>query len=491
MADIILNKLIPGTTLVPISREKGGMLRCICSVCGKGSPESDLIVNMMYKESYLKANQQECRYCAYLKKLDTEQRLGKKNTVDILMMKEIQIKRGHSEIIKPNGSYFTKEPNSKIPNFCYPSSPLGDLKVLGYIGKYNVHCDCDTPNLIALRCPICQYTKVSPIVGVKARNNTCPNCSEQIAAVALESQKRIKEKTKRVENKVEKIKIKEFNKPFIRKSQYKDTVRNKEAFADYIKSVENLNPDCTILDVIKQGSGYITKMRCNKCGTLLSISNTNKSKTKECDGCEKRRHNLNYKGILFRDYEHTVFNMLEIISQDFDKCTVKCTCCGKTHERLDLYGVISRQYVCDCEMSSPEVYCTSCNCILDSFSMEDIANSKCGATCKDCGKSYTSTFYQNEVKITDDNMSLRRKLQSYDNKSIKSIKAKLVGNSLIQEANPVYAGTDGEYYYRCRCTEHNVDLILSSTEIENYSHEYCEDARHKMISEPNADKMKL
>lgn len=484
MKVIKLNKLIEGTTLVPIRKESNGLLRCVCQVCGRGNTDSDSYVNMLYNESYLKENNQECRFCNYLKRLDKENKLGNKNAVDILINKEKLIKSGHNEIIKPNSDYIITGGSIKSPfTLGYPfKKEFGDFYVLGYIGKYRDKFKALSPDKLAFRCKYCGNTKIY-LSGSKIPSSIiCDNCSKQREII---SEKKLKLKEKKQSS----IKPKK-EKPLVKIKSHKDFIRDKFKFDKYISSIQDKNPNCTVLDVVKEGNGHVTKLRCNKCGSLLSISKTKKPSKVECLGCKRKLKAPNYKGVLFRDHTNTVVNRLEIINQYGNLCDVKCIGCGKVQEGLDLFSVLSRMFCCTCDNSISFTCCSVCGKELKEFSIKDILNNKAGCTCSECKSTYDSDFYKLDLKLEDDKITLKKKISSFG--EVGRVKAVLTDTNLIKESEPVYVGTDNEYYYRCRCCTHNTDLVLSNSEIDNYNHEFCDSSIvPKLLSKPKADDIKL
>jgi len=487
---IVLGKTVEGTTLVPIRLLARNEVVCKCIICGTED---------VYKKTYLEEHSQKCRYCTDVKSLGVD-KLGKYGELKVLLAQEEAIVQRKFRGVKAGEKYVESyESDDRFPL----GSILGDLKIIGYIGKWGINYKYLKKESLVLSCENCHFTrfeKMKPAL-MKQKFN-CPNCTKLKAQARdnVESKKSSEANHRRVieANQIERNTEKEFNQSGLDLEE----ADKRKRLNKHIKKICELNPNHAIVGVTVRGSGYSTSVVCNKCGTLSIINNSNRNKPVVCVGCAKMRDNPNYVGVLFRDYVHSVHNMLEITKQykgdnDIPSCDVRCIGCGKEKSDISLYNVINNKVFCDCPKSSLLMVCDKCYKMFE-IPMKEVINSNTQERiCPDCGKVFTDTDIKNESYLYDNKMSLKKKLESLDSElndkddTKMKPRTRLVSNNLIKEERAIYAGIDGNMYYRCMCTTHNISLVLNDDEILNYNHERCDDARSELIPRINTENLRM
>lgn len=486
MGKVQLGVIVTGTTLLPLQELKGKLLRCKCIIC-----ENEDI----YKENYLLSNAQECRNCAKIKSMKSED-LGRKKELEVLLAQEKAYCNREFRGIRP-GEKYVESMESHSEDYAL-GKRIGDLQIRGYIGLWGRGLAYLKPDKLALNCNTCGFVRFEPMNKTTlGKNFECPVCSKLREQSAKKVQKKLAAHTEKVRTEKENIELKKREEierlkelEFPKRKSLLDNVKKGSALENHIVKIKDLNKTCRLAGIRKEGSGFITDMVCMKCGTHLSISYTNRNKKVECHGCEELKTNVNYVGYYQKDFKHAVFNRLEIIEQRGQECDVKCTCCGKEQKGLSLYDVVNKNHYCNCPASVIDVVCSNDECAYSmEINIEDIVNENSKKfNCPYCKNQMTQEEIENEMYIEDSRLSTRKKLKAAGGEIGKVVATK---NNILKESSPVFAGTDGELYYRCRCTEHNSDLLLTNTEIENYNHVRCNDGRNTLFKNIEFENIKL
>lgn len=500
--------IIDGTTLDLIEKAHDDKCICQCTVCGTKD---------VYNLRYLQEKGQECKTCKEFKRaLNDESDQTKKEINKLLKQESDRIIKG--EIFAPGNKYIdTKNSLKGLPL----NKEFGDYVLIGYIGLLGGNGRKGKATHAVLKCNRCGYIRIYDIKAAATLSKLiCGRCSKiykEAEEREIKLRKEIRDRKLKAKTKIEQAKQKKIEaaeQKEIEKAE-RDIARVQKKEADikfkeqkkrqriadkesakltaYKESIQEKNPDYFV-KVRREGDGFLTTLICKNCGSAITFTNTNKTKVYKCDNCKKKEANPFYKGVYQRDYTNTVFNDMRIIRQyvteDGYKCDIECRQCRKQFLGEDLYDVLNRKIFCDCERAGLFWVCTDCykgNLITPEQLMNMGAE---GFTC-DCGNKLSKQDVENEIVINDAGNSMRDKSRAVG-ELFKSGDTEIKNSSqLIKERVPLYAGTDGEYYYRCHCMEHNISLILNNTEIENYDHTQCFDTRQKLLSKPDADKIKL
>ena len=504
--------IIKGTTLDLIEELPGNKGICKCITCGNTD---------VYNLSYVNSSGQECRACKKYKN-DKNGTEGIGKTVKVLL-KEEENRLAGAPALKEGRKYIISERSGKsLPNLPL-GKEVGDYTLFGYIGEFGVLGRFKQPDSVILRCKRCGTFKEVPLkTMITLRTSTCPNC----ASIAKEAKARVDEakaecKNKRQEmiqkmaqaredkrKKEEERELAKLNKQIEReqakqqreldKEQKKrDKIAQKESakLKEYKDAIAKKNPGFFV-KARPEGSGFVTSLICKECGTIVAFTNTNKNKAYECPGCAAKDKDPFYRGTCTKDYTNSVFNGLKIVRQYVDedgyKCDAVCRQCKNEFNGVDLYDVINRELYCDCEYSMVDIECERCGMNFEVPISKIASFEGKGDECPYCHNEVSQSELCNASAIADATSTLWAKTKAAGElfKGGKNIDVK-PENRLVKERTPLYAGTDGEYYYRCNCLEHNTSLILNNTEIENYDHSQCHDSRQHLMNKPVADKLKL
>lgn len=352
---------------------------------------------------------------------------------------------------------------------------------------------------IVLQCLKCNYTKILDLAKINDIDNIeCPNC-KKFNAMALKNvsdfNNNVKEHNKKISVKrVEKQKREEFPKVKSPLDNYKPG----SAVAKHIEKINKNNPTLEITDIEPVGGTYTTKCKCLKCGAEVIIPYSLKVKKVECEGCKKLEYNPNFVGKFNRNWIGYTKNNLVIVEQDVNSgsCKVTCKNCIKTQDDVKLADMLHGKVYCNCDElrndTSFDFYCASCGKPL-TIRMSQVVgkrdNSK-DLICNNCKKPSGVTIQQlvNEQYARDEKSTTCNKLHI----TIKKYKdATITHDRLVQENTPVFVGTDGNDYYRCRCLDHGVDMVLNENEIANFDHSACEDGRQHAVDDLNIDDLRL
>lgn len=500
--------IIEGTTLEFISKLPDDMCRCRCITCGTEDT---------YKFSYIKSKGQECRTCKRYKNPGNLINNGIKNKIEVLVREEINRIKGAPPLREGSDYIETKKTFKRIPLGKF----YGDYKVFGYCGKYGPNGARKRYEKVVLRCDRCGNFKEVSIRDIDDSSKFyCGVCSKirkeaetrvndamaEIKNKEIQSAQKAQELIRKKQEEKEQRELDKLNRQLekeqkkrtdelLREQQKREKIANKEnaKLQEYKRLISEKNPGYFV-KVKPENPGFITTLICKECGTVISFTNTNRNKVYECEGCKKKKENPFYKGTYTKDYINSVFNGLRIVNQYKDdegfKCDAVCRYCGEEFNNIDLFDVINRKIYCECKYSCVDVFCDKCGTPISITKKELSTLGDNGITCK-CGEQILKSTIENEVVIEDTSQTMRDKAKAIGEK-FKSNNVDIKPDiKLIKEREPLYAGTDGEYYYRCTCIDHNVTLILNNTEIENYDHTQCNDIRQHLLAKPESDKIKM
>lgn len=505
--------IIDGTTLELLEELIDGKGLCKCKSCG--------IVDV-YNLKYARDTKQECKSCKELHKTFENKSDARKEVERLMQQEQDRVIKG--VILAPGNKYIeTRTSITGLPI----GKELGDYILIGYIGLLGANGRKCRPTKVAIQCRVCNDIEIRDIKEVATMTGKWCSRISKLKREASERETAIRTEIKnRKINASEKAKIAQQKKIQAaedkaiakvakeiareqqkkanadlkeqQKRQKRQKIAEKESakLTAYKEAIMEKNPDYFV-KVRREGDGFLTTLICKNCGSAITFANTNKTKVHKCKNCEKKEKNPFYKGLYQRDYTNTVFNGLRIVKQyvtdDGYKCDLVCRMCGEQIIGEDLYDVMNRQIFCNCDKAGLFWVCPECwaNHLITPNEMMSMTDE--GFKCT-CGKGIISKAeVANEMVISDAGDSMRDKAKAIgqmfktgnSNTEIRS------RSQLVKERNPLYAGTDGEYYYRCHCLEHNVSLILNNSEIDDYDHTQCYDSRQHLLSTPQADDIKL
>lgn len=454
---------------------------CKCTKCG---------VADVYLKSELTEDYPRCKFCEEIRTLSDRLIKG-----DLEKAKKL-VDRTYAEKLRAGSDYAT---SLNIPGYNIGDA-IGDLNILCFIGKLTRdlfgQLNVSNPYKIMLQCKRCGYSKEVEIKKLNKIDTSCPNCSKlrkettRRVQIALDSKKEHDKVilTNRIRKREQKMV------PMSKVKSPLDNIKPGSKIEKHINNIKALNPNLQIGGVEFTGSAYTTQCICSRCGSEVVIPSTLKKKQVECVGCSKLKTNLNYKGTFQKDWVGFTKNNLTITGQSGLKCNVKCRMCGHIQNEVNLWDVLHGKLYCECELGNFDdiYYCNSCGkpmkiklsqVIGKSDNSEDIV-------CNMCGKNSGVTAQEilNEQTAMDMKATTCNKLDI----AIKDYKNAIVDiNGLIKDKEPLYAGTDDVLYYKCRCLEHQTDLILNDMEIANFDHSQCEDGRQHIIKNIDVDNLKL
>jgi len=470
--------VIDGTTLEIIKHGKKGKVYCKCHVC-----------NMVdvYNKKYLVENSQECRYCKQVKNLYYDESLNETNQINILIKEEKLRNEGKLGKLRAGRKYVITSDKYKDEY-----GDIGEnLEVIGVYGSWGTG-KMMKPTHIITKCLVCGALKIRMIqkqsgVTVKYGCKTCTKIKEYRSI----HENKLKDMEKR-----EKL---EREKEIERREEQKGKLkRNSEAkkLEKYTNLIKDNNREYFV-SVDNTDDKKVAYFVCKSCGYITTKVRPNKNfKVQECPGCVQRLKNKNYRGICKLDMRGKIYNGMEIIDQytDEDKgylCDIKCAVCGEaksTIRGVSLLDVINRKYVHDCDYYITEYKCDKCGNI-NSIKVSKFLENQT-ATCDKCGNELDKSVINYDISAYDMKLNFNRARKSADGKLIvKDIKASQNSN-LYYESIPIYRSND-EDYFRCICSKHGTRLTLSSTEINNYDCERCNDVHENTFKTLNPKNIKV
>lgn len=477
MSDFEIGKVVEGTTLVPMFKYPDGY-GCTCTKCHRGNLDNGFIENgisMRYTKHNLVVNKQSCRYCKFLAKMQknivqsTESNI---ENIDMLLEKERRIGNGELNLVRVGDSYIATVPtyedvDTYMKDF---GKPVGDLKVMGYIGKFKkitlYGIQYSKPTHIVLVCPIChtrkvvEYTSYTKLI---RDSHTCVNdCKNKLSQI--EEQKRLKMTTVNKAKRIEEQKQLSAKGITLLGNSTLSKFKASNKYASLVEKIGNRYPNHEIMDIelTKEPSGkksYDTIIVCKLCGSIMSVGSSERT-ARKCPCAESPL----LRGRLKQNYVNTVHNGLIVTEQlDNFKCNVKCFHCGNEMKDLSLYDVINDKYCCSCY--EYEDLCDSCGAPVR-FNVRGIFEGK-KCSCEKCGESADTVRIMHDIKLENTKFTFSR-LHNGTARGMQPISA-----TFLKDKDALYTGTNGIHYYRCFCMEHNKDLILTSDESKSYNHEKC------------------
>ena len=260
--------------------------------------------------------------------------------------------------------------------------------------------------------------------------------------------------------------------------------------------VKELNPDFNIEGFTVNGAEYTVKCSCNKCGNDISIASSLKKKQVECEGCKKLRTNPNYRGVYLRDNTNNCKNNM-VVTRDFgEKVEVSCVIC-KAKYVVNKYDWMYGNIYCDKDhdLLDATVICDSCKnyVVLKTSEVIKYKGDGTDAIICNCCKNPVTHISDEGVQevltyndIISDMNGMDSKITRSRNfglavRELKSTTSTI--NSLCRNTQVLYVDNNGERYYNCRCLEHNQNMILTDSEIDNFNHSQCEDVRNLIIKD--------
>lgn len=485
--------LVEGTTLRVVKYISDKMVECTCDYCGV--KESDNLVSMIYKESEL-VKKSKCRFCVARDNAFKEERII--NDRRVYQEMERNTKSIGTPNFNPNQRCVVTDPiclgNYKFTNMYPLNVKYGELEAIGYVTNINKRDTCgvhfNIPTQLALKCNFCGYISLVGVSNLNKIVHSCPLCSK----LRLTRKTQIDTYNKNnIQKDIERSQKRDF---LSVQTEFSKLSRNK-MMQQSVKSLEDKNVGYKVVDITKDGGATTYHLVCKDCGSISTCMRRN-AKVGICKFCEDKKNSKDFTkvGYLYKNYIGAIFNGLKIVGQRGVNCKVMCIKCKKQREDLDLYGVLSKRYYCDCQQSGVMLECPSCYAPIPIISYKNAYSGKL-PKCKSCGVSISEEDVLIAIEGMDYSNSLRAKLDlanvSISDKANRKIRFgnKFAIETLIVEKEPVYKGNDEKSYYRCFCKKHNVGLTLSEDEIMNYQCEYCDDIRQSIIANPDSGSIKL
>lgn len=483
---------VDGTTLVIQEEIGGGDVVCVCITCGKQD---------VYDKKYLVEHKQECRTCKEIKRrlsTDTQK-------VQFLMQQEISTTRTTKGL--KEGTQYIDTRNS------IQAIPIGKTlrvtvdgqehiqQIIGYIGVYGKNGNKKTPTSVVFKCINCGNILIKEMKGVLHTSGmACLICrdthSESIARVReakREANDKIKDQAKRKEESAQKAAVVEEQRQALKmhKQEEMDKMRGEKAYNQQLDKIKAANPGYFVIDRLN-GDKLEVKLICAKCGTIAKISEYhNRHSVGKCQGCETLQDNPYYKGVYGRDYVDKIFNRLVVVNQYPSEkgylCDVQCVGCSKPYKGVYLYDVINRQIHCDCDKADVSYDCPKCG----APTYTPIRKIQDGCVCSRCGYEISAKLLKDEAVYEEVKWSFARRARALESKLNYKITEPLSEQQIVKETIALYAGTDGREYFRCACIQHNLQLILSDVEIDNFDHSQCVDTRQHLLRDVEAERIKL
>lgn len=357
------------------------------------------------------------------------------------------------------------------------------------------------PHAVMLYCKRCNYhvemssTKLSKKKGSDLAK--CPNCSDLIEKLNAEVKEYYSSKNshdKVIEkNKNEKIQKIE---PISRVKSQLDKINldDNSKISTYIKTFNAKNNNLVVEDLVKEKSTLKLKTVCQVCGIENTVKVQKDANKVECEGCNELKQNLNFIGKYSRNWLGLTKNNLVVIEQKGLECNVRCKMCKAVKEKIRLYDILNGKVYCNCTYGNLDdiYYCDKCNKTMSiklSSLIENTDNSK-EIICNNCKEESGITYQEviNEQNASDLKSTTCNRL----NISLKDYKNSVINtDNLIKDKESLYVGWDGKEYFRCRCINHNTDMILSETEIEMFSHKECYDSRQTLLDKLQYQKVRI
>lgn len=483
---------IPQSTLYVEIEEIGKKYICKCSVCRQSE---------RYSESELREDYPRCKICEQIR---TDRNLGRLIKGDYDKAERMINNYIHGKARSGSDGVYPIGPNDEL----YGQS-FGDLNVIYKIVKYNRDKFSDVMSCSVgvgdsrrylLRCPACNYTTIKTIGDIKKESSSlkCPNCSkftQQSSTIIKSAMERKRLHSIKIENNRKEKEIASGKDIFVKMKSPLDNVKSGSNVDKYIKKVKEANLNLDIQGLIPAGATYVAHCMCMECGSEVIIPSSAKNKKVDCPGCEKKKTNLNYRGLYQRDLSNTCKNNLIISNHRGTLCDATCKFCKRVQKDVKLFDVMNDRIYCACSGNDREDIdiCLSCGSTMK-ITMKSIMSCKDNEEeiiCSKCGKPSGITYQniKNQIVADDRRFTIAKKLDI----SVRDIKNSTVTfNDIIKEKEPVYIGTDGMPYYKCRCLKHSTDLTLNDNEIANFDcNTYCDDGRQHLIDRPDPDKINL
>ena len=515
-------KKIEGTTLVPIYKVRGATI-CKCDNCGhidRYSVQSDIIS---------KSGCHKCSDIMAIKDIHIDR--GEKGLIDKLKREEEQIARGE---IRDTGSMFINTSFDKFKNI-QRGDKIGNTIVTGTYGIYKRTAKdgiigFNTPEGVVIECTTCPYAKTVDLRGITKRDEIydklnkaaeCPNCHEIIKRQERIIQDKIKDRTEEKEKpSKEELEYIQESVSMTAAAQEEDKAErvvvsgnllykdNKgKQLTEHIDKIIAYNHDKELLSLrrIPNSNRLEAKLLCKYCGYIITQVGLNGGRRAKCDKCDEVQLGKHFVGKLDVNNVGRVVNGLEIISVGKNEngvrsCIVKCIYCEKEME-APLYDTLVKKVYCGCDKA--ELFVTEVGFDENNKSRVGHAAVKISdiIKMKNDGEVVIEGLYDREgnpVKKTKADLTFELNAEDYKrtwrirynkSKEIDLGNTKIENNHLIVEEKILYAavGDSDKLYMRCRCMEHNRDLILSEEDIDNFDHEQCFEHKEHMIKDINVN----
>lgn len=441
-------------------------------------------------------------------------------TIEMQRVMKLENKLSHHRLRSNSASIL---PNIKEYRGIKLGDTFGDLRVTGFVGtliKNNItgaYSGSSEPTEVILKCIHCNYysrvINVNRLIdGIIAdKMFECSICHP----VIIEQEKRIKDfknkqkehKNKIVLNRNEKLADKTIdeldkdNRIFRGKLNIEkiQAGKNNANVKKVMEGITDMYPEIEIDDIEKIGKTNKFICHCKKCGTQLSIPSQN-IQDFECVGCKKLEETGTYIGIFKKDMIGVTINLLELIQKadSTNMCKVRCCLCNQIYNNIPFYNWYSGKIMCNCDGTElkNEIICSNCNNYV-SIRFKDMINAKdrtADIKCDKCGASIGETpqdIIDDYIEIPSRSVTLSNRLKISRKKVKGETSFKGLDNNLIVCKTPSYVGTDGKYYYSCRCLLHNQDMTLSDDEISTFNHEQCDDKRQHITNELSKENIKM
>lgn len=272
-----------------------------------------------------------------------------------------------------------------------------------------------------------------------------------------------------------------------------DEKRDSSTISRIKRDLEKANPNLHLLDMFTRDGIEYSRLKCDKCGTLLELTGISKLrdlKKYKCIGCEAQLENPMYRGIFSRKMVGTVINAIRCLEEEDGKLRLECTLCGeelKKYRDKDRF-ILGKIYCSNPNCFNMEIECPNCH-FMSELPIKDINNatSSKSITCKKCG----TPIYANaliELDTHNKSKEIEGVLSELLNKSDKPV---MLDGIVGRCQKPVYVDNEGRQYYNCRCTEHKQTSILSDYEIKINPHKFCNNAKDIYVSERNLLNLRL